>query len=441
MSLPDKLLDAPAHESVRRIALAFLTDASDSFRRWSKHPSADALHGFRVAVRRLRSTLRAYRPFLMQSVDRKLRRRLTRVAAATSASRDLDVQIAWLRDERGHADLLAQLEETKLGADKEPRDELEARWPSLDARLRKRLTRYKIRLDLAEPKPTPSFAQVAGQLASEHVNTLEARLRAICSRDDYRAAHRARVAGKRLRYLLEPLAASVVGVPDVIESLKKLQDVLGELQDGYVFRQSISDHSLDERIRERQRDAFVVLRRDWLDERSSPLWNEIRSIARMLTARGTEHLEIERKYLLTRVPPTAREAPMLELEQGYLPGDRVADRVRRVHSDGTDQFFRAVKARTSSSIARIEVEEETSREVFAALWRLTVGRRVRKRRYKIKDDGLLWEIDEFTDRELVLAEVELPAESEEVTVPAWLTPFVVREVTDEPEYLNINLAR
>ncbi len=53
----------------------------------------------------------------------------------------------------------------------------------------------------------------------------------------------------------------------------------------------------------------------------------------------------------------------------------------------------------------------------------------------------MWEIDEFTDRELVLAEVELPAPDMVPEPPEWLGPYVVRDVTDEPEYLNANLAR
>jgi len=59
----------------------------------------------------------------------------------------------------------------------------------------------------------------------------------------------------------------------------------------------------------------------------------------------------------------------------------------------------------------------------------------------VPDGALTWEIDEFTDRRLVLAEVELPAESGAVEIPGWLEPFVVREVTEEEEYQNAKLAR
>ncbi len=58
----------------------------------------------------------------------------------------------------------------------------------------------------------------------------------------------------------------------------------------------------------------------------------------------------------------------------------------------------------------------------------------------MKDDKLTWEIDEFQDRDLVLAEVELDSPSAEVTVPDWLRPHLVREVTDDSKYSNYRLA-
>lgn len=89
---------------------------------------------------------------------------------------------------------------------------------------------------------------------------------------------------------------------------------------------------------------------------------------------------------------------------------------------------------------RIEVEEACTADVFQKLWSLTEGRRVQKRRYAIPDGSLVWEIDEFLDRALWLAEVELPTEDTEAALPGWLAPYVEREVTSDPEYVNANLA-
>jgi CYTH domain-containing protein len=92
-------------------------------------------------------------------------------------------------------------------------------------------------------------------------------------------------------------------------------------------------------------------------------------------------------------------------------------------------------------VSRLELEEETSRELFERIWPLTAGRRLVKRRYRVRADELTWEIDQFLDRDLVLAEVELPAADTPVEPPAWLSPYLVREVTDEAEYTNLRLAR
>ncbi len=107
--------------------------------------------------------------------------------------------------------------------------------------------------------------------------------------------------------------------------------------------------------------------------------------------------------------------------------------------DGTTTLLRTVKLGTG--VARTEVEEETTADVFEVLWGLTKGRRVRKRRYEVEEGGLTWQIDEFLGRNLVLAEVELPSAELRPALPPWLEPHVVREVTGEPQFVNLNLAR
>jgi len=128
-----------------------------------------------------------------------------------------------------------------------------------------------------------------------------------------------------------------------------------------------------------------------------------------------------------------------EIDQGYIPGERLQERVRRIRKDGEEWYVRTVKV--GSGIRRIELQEDTDRETFEVLWPLTRGRRVIKRRYRVPEGRLVWEVDEFMDRDLVLAEVELPSEDVKPRLPEWIAPYVVREVTGEPEYLNVTLAR
>src|ERR1044072_9412007 len=146
-------------------------------------------------------------------------------------------------------------------------------------------------------------------------------------------------------------------------------------------------------------------------------------------------IEIERKYLLRALPRMPRANDVLEIDQGYLPGEKLVERLRRQTSrDGTTRCFRTIK--TGSGVERVEIEEECNQRIFDHLWQLTEGRRLRKRRYLVPDGSDLWEIDEFTDRALVLAELELDHATQAVRIPDWLASVLVREVTNEREYTN-----
>jgi CYTH domain-containing protein len=163
------------------------------------------------------------------------------------------------------------------------------------------------------------------------------------------------------------------------------------------------------------------------------------ALAAALRERRRAEVEIERKYLLRGMPPEARVGRSVEVAQGYVPGDRIGERLRHVKFDGGEQWIRTIKV--GSGMSRYEVEEETTRAVFDAMWPLTFGRRVAKRRHYVQEGPLLWEIDDFTDRELVLAEVELLDEHQPVPIPSWLEPWLVREVTGEGTYQNSRLAK
>jgi len=150
--------------------------------------------------------------------------------------------------------------------------------------------------------------------------------------------------------------------------------------------------------------------------------------------------EIERKYLLRGRPPRTVGAPSVEIDQGYIPGERIRERVRRARGANDVRYYRTIKM--GAGIQRIEIEEEAPEEFFQAVWPLTVGRRVHKRRYLVDDSGLVWEIDEFLDRpSFWLAELELTHADQKVTIPEWLAPFLEREVTDDPSYTNRALAK
>jgi CHAD domain-containing protein len=96
-NLPADLLGRPAAQSVRLIALGYLEDATSAFERTGNADDATALHDFRVALRRLRTTLRAYRALLEDSVRGKPHKVLGEIAEGTNRVREAEVALEWLR--------------------------------------------------------------------------------------------------------------------------------------------------------------------------------------------------------------------------------------------------------------------------------------------------------------------------------------------------------
>ena len=489
------LLPLPAKRAAREIALRWLGDATDAAQRLAAGDDPEALHDFRVALRRLRSCLRAHDEVLGESVPKKAARRLRAVARATGSSRDAEVHLAWLREQLGGLRpqrrvgaqwLIDRTEREKAEADAELLRETADDFARVRHTLARSLASYTTTVRLDAPSDEPPYAGLAARLIEEHAAELARHLAAVSTSADRDAAHEARIAGKRLRYLLEPLAGELEGVAPVLKRLKVLQDALGDLHDAHVFCEEIteamanaaaeharrlsatvrvgtSDEPDAERAmrREMRRDArpgllalvrtlhdrearvFADVQRDWLGAAAEPFFSDVRAVADAARSAGAPggrtDVEIERKFLLRALPERVRGLSARDVDQGYLPGTRFVERLRRVRDGNGERLYRTVKLGRGTT--RTEVEEEAPRELFEAMWPLTEGRRVRKRRYRVPDGDLVWEVDEFTDRDLVLAEVELPSEATPADPPDWLRPYVVRDVTDEDEYVNARLAR
>jgi len=94
------LLSRSPEEGARLLALSFLDQAAAARPRLSDPADGEGLHDFRVGLRRLRSCLKAYDPWL--DVPKKLARRLKRLAGSTGPGRDAEVQIEWLRGRSSH---------------------------------------------------------------------------------------------------------------------------------------------------------------------------------------------------------------------------------------------------------------------------------------------------------------------------------------------------
>ncbi len=239
-ALPADLLDRPAPEGARLIALGYLDQAADGQARLADPADAEALHDFRVAVRRLRSTLRAYRPLVRGSVTKQQRNRLRDLGDRTNAGRDAEVQQAWLRaqEERlaareraGLGWLIGRLEERRAEEYGDTVAAVRAEFGRVERRVRARLQEYTARVAAAGDGEAARFGTAAaGALAAAAAEFVE-RLGAVHDEADAAAAHAARIAAKRVRYVLEPLAGHVPGGASLVRRLESLQDLLGEFND------------------------------------------------------------------------------------------------------------------------------------------------------------------------------------------------------------------
>jgi CHAD domain-containing protein/CYTH domain-containing protein len=483
VSLPEYLLDLPAEEAARLIALALLDRTAEAAQRLLDPTDPTALHDFRVATRRLRSGLQAYRPEIDGSVPGRLRRRLARLARATARSRDAEVQLAWEREqepaltERQRAGLrwhLERLEARRRRAGRRLARHVARRFLRLESSLRDRLERYRLRIERDPARRRDEAAAVLGSRIRKFAGDLECRLGAVRTMVDEAPAHRARIAAKRLRYLLEPIRSELDGIEPLIGKLRELQDALGELRDSRTQRAALlrdlakagREHdrrleaavraggleaaaldeeddprpgllALAERLEEREAEAFARLRADWLAGAADGFFEDVTRAGKRIANRPACVAEIERRFLLRRVPATALAFARQEIEQGWLPGLRLVERITGLGPVPGPATLRT--SRPATGTRPTEPDGEVDAELFQAMWPLTAGRRLRKRRYVVSDYDLQWEIDQFLDRDLVLLEVA-PAPDAEVALPEWLAPYVVREVTGESDFTARALA-
>lgn len=341
MTVPPRDLPAlSTWDGVGELARAYLDAARRAAPGLGPHADPDALHDFRVALRRLRGLLRAYRAPLGPRIPKRLRRRIAKVADATAAGRDADVMLAWItaelkgltRSERTGARWLAARIGGRRDADAGAR-RLPGRFERLDRRLRKRLA--------ADARETEhpigaSFAGTTARLVTDAAVALAGALREIRSPDDAQAAHHGRLAGKRLRYLLEPVADAAAGAPALIQRLRALQTLLGELNEMHVMLDEIGKavESLgaararaahDRQVEGKPRPRLARGRED----------AGLLALARRARARRNElFLQLERQWLgdhAGEVIPMVREG-VAALASGRPVPYPVAPRVRRYRS-------------------------------------------------------------------------------------------------------------
>jgi CHAD domain-containing protein len=401
-SVDATILQQPFDRGVRLIALSLINDAktdadnllglSEELRKGIAEGDA-ALHDFRVSARRLRSWIGAFKPWLKSDVSRKKRRTLSKIADATRETRDAAVHLQWLHEERPALPARQRIGENWLKEllEEERKDGCDAALAAatdlseLESALVRKLEFYHA--PVREPYTGERFGTVWGEQALVQSEKLQKRLREVHDFGDVSEAHRARIAAKNLRYMLEPVAKLGADGEAIIETLKGLQDRLGDLHDVHMFANEVvgatekaaasrarrvwetvlatdaeesESHrvrrarardpgpglfGLARRLRERGATAFAAIERDWLNDAGAPFFERVRRFTADISERASLGTEIERKYLLTRLPTAVLDAPAVEIEQEYLSGEHLVERVRHVVlPDGAQKWSRTVRS-------------------------------------------------------------------------------------------------
>jgi CYTH domain-containing protein len=148
------------------------------------------------------------------------------------------------------------------------------------------------------------------------------------------------------------------------------------------------------------------------------------------------YLEMERKFLVRRLPRNLRRYPHYAIAQGYLVAERRAH--VRLRKKGR---IRTLTFKRGPARAREEREIRLNPTQFAILWPATKGARLTKTRYHIPWHKLTIELDLYhgSHEGLIVAEVEFSDAGayHSFRPPDWFGD----EVTGTRRYSNVKLAR
>lgn len=146
--------------------------------------------------------------------------------------------------------------------------------------------------------------------------------------------------------------------------------------------------------------------------------------------------EIERKFLV-KGEFKAKAYAKSRIKQGYICSEK--GRTVRVRIRDEKGYITIKSASDSQGISRYEWEKEIPLVEAEELMKLCEPGLIDKTRYLVRSGKHVFEIDEFygENEGLVVAEVELTAESEEILCP----DFIGEEVTGSICYYNSQLRR
>lgn len=151
------------------------------------------------------------------------------------------------------------------------------------------------------------------------------------------------------------------------------------------------------------------------------------------------NLEIERKYLLKKLPKITFDSK-ISISQYYFPVEDKWERIRESIQDGKISFIHCVKKLIEEDPAVYEENERdlTVKEYLVLREKCTT--QINKIRHVKKEGDLKWEIDEYVNLSLIVAEIEIPSVDYQVEIPDYISENLIMEVTSFREFTNRKLS-
>jgi CYTH domain-containing protein len=145
--------------------------------------------------------------------------------------------------------------------------------------------------------------------------------------------------------------------------------------------------------------------------------------------------EIERKFLVTDTSYRELATSSSHIVQGYICSDK--GRTVRIRIRDDKGYLTIKGGSNAAGLSRYEWEQEIDVADAHDLLKLCEPGIIDKVRYLVPSGNHVFEVDEFAgeNQGLVIAEVELAAENEPYTKPA----FIGQEVTGNRRYYNSHL--
>ena len=143
--------------------------------------------------------------------------------------------------------------------------------------------------------------------------------------------------------------------------------------------------------------------------------------------------EIERKFLIIN-SSWNKGFEGVSYRQGYLSTD--PERTVRIRLEGKVGKLTIKGKKVGISADELEYKIPTTDATFL-LDNICIQPTIKKKRFKIKYDKVIWEVDVFEgeNKGLVLAEVELKNPNQKLKLPKWIG----KEVTSDLRFRNSNL--